>query len=93
MEVSTRTAAAPERISLARMPDIVPVPGLIQVQLDSFEWFKKEGLRELFAEISPIEDFTGKILSLELIVPPEPLAGPSTARMSVVTVIPPMRPP
>ncbi len=76
MEVSTRTAAAPERISLARMPDIVPMPGLIQVQLDSFEWFKKEGLRELFAEISPIEDFAGKILSLELIVPPEPFGRP-----------------
>jgi len=48
------------------------MPGLIQIQLDSFEWFKKEGLRELFDEISPIEDFTGKNLKLEFIVPPEP---------------------
>jgi DNA-directed RNA polymerase subunit beta len=52
------------------------MPGLIQIQLDSFEWFKKEGLRELFDEISPIEDFTGKNLSLEFIVPPEPFGKP-----------------
>jgi len=31
------------------------MPGLIQVQLDSFEWFKQEGLREVFEEISPYE--------------------------------------
>jgi DNA-directed RNA polymerase subunit beta len=76
MEVSTRDVALPERISFARMPDVVPMPGLIQVQLDSFEWFKKEGLREVFAEISPIEDFTGKSLSLEFIVSPEPFGVP-----------------
>ncbi len=76
MEVSTRDVALPERISFARMPDVVPMPGLIQVQLDSFEWFKKEGLREVFAEISPIEDFTGKSLSLEFIVPLEPFGTP-----------------
>src|SRR6266581_4072619 len=76
MEVSTKTTAVPERISFARMSNIVPMPGLIQVQLDSFEWFKQEGLRELFEEISPIEDFSGKSLSLELIVPSEPFGKP-----------------
>ncbi|MBE3558560.1 MAG: DNA-directed RNA polymerase subunit beta [Ktedonobacteraceae bacterium] len=76
MAVTTRAAALPERVSFARIPDIRPMPGLIQIQLDSFEWFKKEGLRELFAEISPIEDFTGKNLSLEFIVPPEPFGKP-----------------
>jgi DNA-directed RNA polymerase subunit beta len=74
--VSTKAIAFPERVSFARIPDIRPMPGLIQIQLDSFEWFKKEGLRELFAEISPIEDFTGKNLSLEFIVPPEPFGKP-----------------
>ncbi len=76
MAVSTRAVALPERVSFARIPDIRPMPGLIQIQLDSFEWFKKEGLRELFEEISPIEDFTGKNLSLEFIVPPEPFGKP-----------------
>src|SRR2546422_10013816 len=72
MARSTRAVALPERVSFAHIPDILPMPGLIQIQLDSFEWFKKEGLRELFEEISPIEDFTGKNLSLEFIVTPEP---------------------
>src|SRR5262250_879037 len=76
MAVSTKAVALPERVSFARIPDIWPMPGLIQIQLDSFEWFKKEGLRELFAEISPIEDFTGKKLSLEFIVPHHPFDKP-----------------
>src|SRR5438445_1823941 len=76
MAVSSRAVALPERASFARIPDIRPMPGLIQIQLDSFEWFKKEGLRELFEEISPIKDFTGKNLSLEFIVPPEPFGKP-----------------
>jgi len=76
MAVSSRAVALPERVSFARIPDIRPMPGLIQIQLDSFEWFKKEGLRELFEEISPIEDFTTKNLSLEFIVPPEPFGQP-----------------
>jgi DNA-directed RNA polymerase subunit beta len=45
------------RKSYARIPDIHTLPTLIEVQLDSFEWFKKEGLAELFNEISPIESF------------------------------------
>ena len=77
MAVSTKKAVAlPERVSFARIPDIRPMPDLTQIQIDSFEWFKKEGLRELFAEISPIEDFTGKKLSLEFIVPPDPFGKP-----------------
>src|SRR6266446_4729751 len=76
MAVISRAVTVPERVSFARIPDIRPMPGLIQIQLDSFEWFKKEGLRELFDEISPIEDFTGKNLKLEFIVPPEPFGKP-----------------
>jgi DNA-directed RNA polymerase subunit beta len=76
MAVSSKAVALPERVSFARIPDIRPMPGLIQIQLDSFEWFKREGLREVFEEISPIEDFTGKNLSLEFIVPPEPFGKP-----------------
>jgi DNA-directed RNA polymerase subunit beta len=76
MNGSSRTVALPERVSFARIPDIRPMPGLIQLQLESFRWFQEEGLRELFAEISPIEDFTGKRLSLELFLPPEPFGTP-----------------
>ncbi|MEO7001849.1 MAG: DNA-directed RNA polymerase subunit beta [Ktedonobacterales bacterium] len=72
----SKAVSLPERVSFARIPDIRPMPSLIQVQIDSFEWFKREGLRELFAEISPIEDFTSKNLKLEFIVPETPFEDP-----------------
>ncbi len=43
----------------------VDVPDLNTVQVESYEWFFREGLRELFDEITPIDDFTGKTLSLQ----------------------------
>jgi DNA-directed RNA polymerase subunit beta len=45
MALST-AVSLPERVSFARIPDIRSMPSLIQVQLDSFAWFKREGLRE-----------------------------------------------
>ena len=45
--------------SYSRMPAIIDVPNLIQVQIDSFDNFKNYGLKELFDELSPIEDFPG----------------------------------
>ena len=45
--------------SYASATTVLDVPNLIQVQLDSFNWFKTKGLGELFSEISPIEDFPG----------------------------------
>lgn len=43
------------------------LPNLIQIQLDSYHWFLKEGLKELFSEISPIRDWTGKELDLDFV--------------------------
>ncbi len=43
----------------------VDVPDLNTIQIESYEWFFREGLRELFDEITPIDDFTGKTLSLQ----------------------------
>ncbi|MGH2447148.1 MAG: DNA-directed RNA polymerase subunit beta, partial [Chloroflexota bacterium] len=63
------------RVSFARFTEILPLPNLIQVQLDSFNWFQVEGIRELFQEISPITDFAGK-MSLEFIVPQDPFGRP-----------------
>jgi DNA-directed RNA polymerase subunit beta len=45
------------RKNYARLPDVLPLPRLIEVQLEAFEWFKAEGLKELFGEISPIQSF------------------------------------
>jgi DNA-directed RNA polymerase subunit beta len=50
--------------SYSRIRDVVGLPNLIQIQLDSYEVFKQEGLRELLDEISPIQDFTGNRLEM-----------------------------
>ena len=42
------------------------MPNLIEVQKDSYDWFLKSGLKEVFEDISPITDYSGK-LSLELV--------------------------
>jgi len=74
MAVSTVPQAQPRglpagniRKSYARIVEVLPIPNLIRVQIDSFNWFLEEGLRELFAEISPITDFTGRNLELQLL--------------------------
>jgi len=41
----------------ARISDVLPLPRLVEVQLESYRWFREEGLRELFDEISPIQSF------------------------------------
>jgi DNA-directed RNA polymerase subunit beta len=55
------------RHSFARIKDAIEVPNLIETQTRSFEWFCREGLRELFDEISPIVDFTGKNMELRFL--------------------------
>ncbi|TME98721.1 MAG: DNA-directed RNA polymerase subunit beta [Chloroflexi bacterium] len=67
--VSLALADGAARHSFARIPEVAPIPNLIKVQRDSFEWFLREGLKELFAEISPIQDFTSRNMDLELAVP------------------------
>ncbi len=47
-----------------RISQIMDMPNLIKVQLDSYDWFIREGLRELLDEISPIQDFTGSKMEL-----------------------------
>ncbi len=53
--------------SFAQFPEVVEIPNLIRVQLDSFHWLQEEGLRKLFEEISPIKDYTGTRLELHFV--------------------------
>ena len=54
------------RYSYARINEVWPMPHLIDIQKSSYDWFIKEGLREIFHDISPIKDFTGNLeLSFE----------------------------
>src|SRR5580658_1585092 len=55
----------PDRFSFANLDEVLPLPDLIAVQRDSFQWFLDRGLAETFADISPIADFTDQ-LRLEL---------------------------
>ncbi|MBV8244603.1 MAG: DNA-directed RNA polymerase subunit beta, partial [Candidatus Eremiobacteraeota bacterium] len=51
-----------ERHSFAKIPHVLEIPNLIELQKASFEWFKTEGLAEAFSSISPIKDFTGNLV-------------------------------
>ena len=57
--------ARSNRLSFAKLPEVQPVPDLLAVQRESFDLFLESGLRQMFEEVSPIEDFTGN-LALEL---------------------------
>ena len=54
-----------ERVFLNKV-HTVPTPDLIEIQKNSYDWFLKFGIKELFEEVSPITDFTGRDLELYL---------------------------
>lgn len=54
------------RMSYQRQKEVLEMPNLIEVQKDSYQWFLDEGLKEVFEDISPIADYSGK-LSLEFV--------------------------
>ncbi len=66
---SNGTTSGIDERHYGRVPSILDMPHLVSTQLESFERFKNEYLQELFAEISPIQDFTGKNLELHFEVP------------------------
>ena len=60
----TPETKAPVRRSYGRIRNSIELRDLIAIQLDSFRWFQSDGLRELFQEISPLIDYTGKNFEL-----------------------------
>ncbi len=54
------------RMSYSRQKEVLEMPNLIEIQKDSYHWFLTDGLKEVFNDISPIEDFT-EHLSLEFV--------------------------
>ena len=54
------------RMTYQRQKEVLEMPNLIEVQKDSYQWFLDEGLKEVFEDISPIADYSGK-LSLEFV--------------------------
>ncbi|WP_092282815.1 DNA-directed RNA polymerase subunit beta [Caldicoprobacter faecalis] len=57
VQVGNRT-----RMSYSRIDEVLDIPNLIEVQKNSYQWFLKEGLKEVFEEISPITDYTGNLV-------------------------------
>ena len=51
-------------MSYQRQKEVLEMPNLIEVQKDSYNWFLEEGLKEVFEDISPITDYSGKLRSL-----------------------------
>ena len=51
-----------KRYSFAKIPDVLELPDLIELQKASFKWFITDGLKEAFDSISPIKDFTGNLV-------------------------------
>ena len=54
------------RMSYSRQKEVLEMPNLIEIQKDSYQWFLDEGLKEVFEDISPIEDYN-QHLSLEFV--------------------------
>lgn len=50
------------RMSFGKVKDVTEMPNLIEVQLDSYQWFLDEGLHEVFEDINPITNFTGNLV-------------------------------
>ncbi|MBZ9637115.1 DNA-directed RNA polymerase subunit beta [Clostridium sp. FP1] len=50
------------RMSFSKIREVTNMPNLIEIQLDSYNWFLKEGLQEVFDDINPIQDYTGNLV-------------------------------
>lgn len=50
------------RMSYSRIDEVLDLPDLIEVQKSSYDWFLSEGLKEVFEDISPIQDYTGNLI-------------------------------
>ncbi|MGD9567313.1 MAG: DNA-directed RNA polymerase subunit beta [Sedimentibacter sp.] len=50
------------RMSYSKIDEVLDLPDLIEVQKTSYQWFLNEGLKEVFDDISPIEDYTGNLI-------------------------------
>ncbi|MFO7953028.1 MAG: DNA-directed RNA polymerase subunit beta [Bacillota bacterium] len=61
MSTSVRTGIR-QRKSFARINEVLDLPNLIEVQKSSFDWFLEQGLKEIFDDFSPIQDFTGNLV-------------------------------
>lgn len=80
------------RYSYAKISEVLDMPNLIEIQKNSYNWFLKEGLQEIFHDISPIQDFTGNlVLSFENFTLGEPKYAVEECKERDVTYSAPLR--
>src|SRR3989344_7350744 len=60
LDFNRKQARVGQRAFFTPFHEVMEMPNLIEVQLQSYKWFLDKGLAELFSEINPIKDFTGK---------------------------------
>ena len=54
----------PTKVFSSHPGPLIKQPNLVEIQTASYQWFLDHGLKELFSEVSPIKDYTGKDLEL-----------------------------
>lgn len=80
------------RYSYGKINEVLDMPNLIEIQKNSYSWFLKEGLQEIFHDISPIQDFTGNlVLSFENFTLGEPKYDVEECKERDVTYSAPLR--
>ncbi len=80
------------RYSYGKIKEVLDMPNLIEIQKNSYSWFLKEGLQEIFHDISPIQDFTGNlVLSFENFTLGEPKYDVEECKERDVTYSAPLR--
>lgn len=62
MLVHPISAGRNQRMSYSKINEVMDMPNLIEVQKNSYNWFLEEGLREVFDDVSPIQDYTGNLI-------------------------------
>src|SRR5690554_6134429 len=62
MPTELQTVERRQRRSFSRIPEVLELPDLIEIQRRSYKWFLEHGLAEMFEDISPIQDFTGNLV-------------------------------
>ena len=50
------------RLSFAKTDSVLPMPNLIEIQVNSYQWFLEEGLKEVFRDVASITDYTGNLV-------------------------------
>ena len=81
-----------QRYSYAKINEVLDMPNLIELQKNSYHWFLKEGLQEIFRDISPIQDFTNNlVLSFETFTLGEPKYHVEECKERDVTYSAPLR--